>query len=94
MIQVENQSPSVSIKSIFSHKATHVYHNISLAGRLSKYSAWFKGSPLIAGSELLSAERVDSMDRHYPLTNNEWVDISNGPWTASQGGPIYNGVTA
>lgn len=60
-------------------KPKDVYHNITLSGRKSRYSAWFDGSGF-----LIDCERIDSRNRSYPCTDSEMADLQRGGWSAKQ----------
>jgi len=70
-------------------KATHYFHKIKIYGRASKYSAWFNGDPFGKFSSLavlVDCERIDSIGRSFPCTDNEQQILQNGPWSAKQWG--------
>lgn len=49
--------------------ATHFFHKITIPGRTSRYSAWFKGDPHASRlAVLVDAERIDARGRSYPVT--------------------------
>jgi hypothetical protein len=65
----------------------YVVHKIRLAGRASRYSAWFKENPLgryTSMQVVLDAERIDRRGRSYPVTDAELSLLCYGPWSASR----------
>lgn len=68
--------------------ATHVYHKITMNGRKSKYSAWFRADPICGFDSgltvLVDCERIDSLGRSFPCTDSEKDTLLNGSWSSSQ----------
>ena len=60
-------------------RPAEVFHKIRLAGRASRYSAWFDGSGF-----LVDCERIDARNRSYPCTQSEMDALSRGGWSAGQ----------
>jgi hypothetical protein len=60
-------------------QAKEVYHGIRLAGRKSRYSAWFDQSGFV-----LDCERIDARNRCYPCNAQELAAIQCGGWSAKQ----------
>ncbi len=73
----------------------YVVHKIRLAGRASRYSAWFKVNPfdrytsqqLVRDADrctslqvVLDAERIDRRGRSYPVTDAEIRQLAFGSW--------------
>jgi hypothetical protein len=61
----------------------YVVHKIRLAGRASRFSAWFSADPFGPGASLASvidAERIDARGVSYPATDAERRQLAHGPW--------------
>ncbi len=73
-------------------QATHYFHKVYFPDRSSKYSLYFCGNPMgDCAAYLVDGERIDRLGRVYPLTDKEWHDANNGPWSSGQRGS-YNTV--
>ena len=61
----------------------YVVHKIRLAGRASRYSAWFSADPFryfASRCVVLDAERLDARGRSYRVTDAELRLLAFGAW--------------
>jgi hypothetical protein len=68
---------------------TYAFHKVYFPNRVSKYSLYFIGNPMLDSLAcLVDGERIDKAGRSYPLTEKERIDANKGLWSCYQKPPM------